>query len=1356
VKRRTFIKHTGAAGLIIFVNSSEAFQSANQIDDVALERNFLHPPSSAYPLTYWFWMNGNVSKEGITLDLEAMKRIGVAGVFNYDVGTGIPKGPIEYLSNEWLELKKHAMREAARLGLEFTMHNCPGWSASGGPWITPELSMQQVTWSESYVGGGKQISQLLPLPAQRYHYYRDIAVIAFPSLEGEELLQDVKLKTNKVPLSNSQLLSSADGVTVNVDPDTKQASLQFEFSQPYEARAISFFISAIPIEGALTRPLDFGERTSVDLESSNDGIQFSRVVSINTGLDTELLLGNKYITFDFTTTRAKYFRLISNAPRKYKQVQFSGFTRLKNWMEKTNARGRNAVLVEDASTIETNNNQTVSPGFIIQPDAVIDLSRYLDKNGMLNWNVPTGNWTILRIGFTPNGTLNKAAPDTGIGLECDKFNPAAIRFHFNKMMEKLLPVAKESKTKVGLSIDSYEAGGQNWTAGFEKKFQERFQYDIKKYIAAFAGGRIIGSVDLTERFLWDVRRLQADLMAENYYGAFTQLCHGNNLRSYLEPYESGPMEEMQIGEKGDAVMGEFWSSFSFITPVKPTALRTSKLAATITHVNGKKVAGAEAFTAEPEAARWQEYPFYLKAAGDKAFTTGINRFVIHRFAHQPHPTAVPGMSMGPWGIHFDRTNTWWNRCDEWMKYLARCQYLLQQGQQVADLLYFSGDDANMFTKVQREDLHPQPIDGYDYDLVNTDIIMNHIRISSNKIILSSGMSYRVFVLQDYKAIPLSLLKKIYQLVQDGMIMVGKKPERSTGLVDAKEGDAEFKKITSALWGSDDIVDRKIGNGRVFWGQPFNSILHTVGVSRDFTIVGNTRILFVHRKLANADVYFLSNQKREFQKVTCLFRVKNKKPEWWDPTTGKTTLLPFYYSHEDHVQIPIQFAPGGSMFVVFRNVATSTRLDVVEKDGQEIINTKLHMQEGELMSVGSTFSIAFWAKPDINILLNPNFVIGSISEPWTDYYAIYPQDGTKFFGSEHTCCGLAVGRNGVAVWENVNGLPELVMPVAIPISSWTHIALVYQDNSPSVFVNGEFISKGTKSKYAVHAMRTPLPQPGDASFYNGDMDEPDFFNEALDPTKIKSLSKERRRSGREGLPITLASGNKPAIFIHANGKYKFAKSNGSIFAQEIDTLPGVIELNKDWNIQFPPATGAPLKVELAELISLHLHSDQGVKYFSGTATYTKNFPMRKGDLTNLHWFLDLGEVAVIANVKLNNKSFGNLWTRPYRVDVTDSLREGNNLLEIEVTNQWVNRLIGDEQLPDPYKFTPGGGSSGLESVTKGSIEQLPDWYVKGQPKPNDGRVTFTTWKQYRKDSPLIQSGLVGPVVLHPAVHLTIPV
>lgn len=660
MKRRTFLKKTGSVGLFTLITPSGLVQAFGQKTTPALEEGFRNPPASAQPQTWWHWMNGNVTKEGITLDLEAMKEAGVGGFQNFDAGTLIPKGPVVYLSDEWIALKKHAIKEAERLGLEFTMHNCPGWSSSGGPWITPKLGMQQLTWSEAFVTGGQPVNKTLPQPFFKLDFYRDVCVLAYPSLPGEaslaSLVKAVTTSDNATVNINDLTGESGQYTTVRPANEGAPAWLQLEFAEPFPATSVSFIGAPGATAGAAVpgAPLSFGASTIV-LEASGDGIEFNKVAAINAGGSFGSTPEASFATAVFDTTTAKFFRFTSAQPRQYGQLYLSGIERIPNWKAKANFEGgfwRTTPVADPLRTVQKERT--------IDPATVINITQFVDKDGRLNWTPPAGNWTILRFGFTPIGTLNRSAPDTGVGLECDKFSRAAIDFHFNKMMENLLPALAPLavKGKVGLLIDSWEVGMQNWTAGFERDFEKRSGYNLLPYLPAMTG-RIVGSPELSERFLWDIRRVQADVLADNYYGRFAELCKQHHIIAYTEPYDRGPMEEMQIGSRIEANMGEFWNGLSTLFQNNSTMRRTTKLAASIQHINGRQLVGAEAFTGEPESAKWQEYPFSMKALGDKMFAQGLNRIIFHRYAHQPHPTAVPGMTMGPWGIHFDRTNTWW-------------------------------------------------------------------------------------------------------------------------------------------------------------------------------------------------------------------------------------------------------------------------------------------------------------------------------------------------------------------------------------------------------------------------------------------------------------------------------------------------------------------------------------------------------------------------------------------------------------------------------------------------------------------------------------------------------------------------
>ncbi|HEU4902398.1 MAG TPA: glycosyl hydrolase, partial [Flavisolibacter sp.] len=689
----------------------------------------------------------------------------------------------------------------------------------------------------------------------------------------------------------------------------------------------------------------------------------------------------------------------------------------------------------------------------------------------------------------------------------------AIDFHFNKMMEALLPTLQPlaQKGKVGLLIDSWEVGMQNWTKGFEKEFQQRKGYSLLPYLPAITG-RVVGSVDASNRFLFDLRRTQADLIADNYYGRFAELCQQHGIISYTEPYDRGPMEEMQIGARVEANMGEFWNGLSTLFQNNYTMRRTTKLAAAIQHVNGRKIVGAEAFTGEPMSAKWQEYPFAMKPLGDKMYTQGLNRVIFHRYAHQPHPTALPGMTMGPWGIHFDRTNTWWKPGKAWMQYMSRVQYLLQQGLFVADLLYFTGEEPAAYTKVYPDEIKPAPPPGHDYDLINAETLLKRANVKNNRIVLPDGMSYAVLVLQDHPALSLTLLRKLKQMVGEGMVMIGARPERTLGLGDEKS-ETEFNQLVSSIWGAingTSVTENRLGTGRVFWGVTAKDVLHEIKVLPDLHITsraGDAPITYIHRRTADADIYFLANQRRTSEDLVCAFRIQNKQPEFWDPDTGKTTPVGLYETTNAQTILPVQLGPSGSVFVVFRKPATGRRLLSVAKDGTIMMQAKrfAEAEQTTFNDVRNNFTISVWVKPEMDIMLSTRGTFNDGVPSWTDYYAIYPPSGEALYGQGHETAGLTAGRNGVAIWTRGGGKPVLTLAAATPISGWSHVAVMYKEGTPSIYVNGELAQRGTAATTIVHPGIGKAFLRDGASYYNGDMTLPQLFNEALSDERIAHLA-----------------------------------------------------------------------------------------------------------------------------------------------------------------------------------------------------------------------------------------------------------
>jgi hypothetical protein len=1025
MKRRTLLKAFAVAGVggpaLAELPAATGSDRADPLQNV-----FRTPPRDALPQCLWFWMNGNVSRDGITRDLEAMHRVGIGGVVNFDTGASIPKGPVDYLDAEWLALKQHAISEADRLGLDFTMHNCPGWSSSGGPWITPELAMQSLTWSETDVEGGRALQLRLDKPFTWTAHYREIAVLALP-LPARVRMQDALLRTVTL---NGKALASLGYLAVDAPSADGETIVLLELHAPSTLHGLDF----------VTRRMGTAGDPGILVEWSGNGIDFHELARWKPG---PVEADRTRVMLDFEAVDARFVRLTAHAARGYERLRLQQSARLEGWQAKANhvygeiddAAPRPQGIADCAST------------------AVIDLTAQVDAEGNLDWNAPAGRWTILRLGHGANGRTNRSAPDTGVGLECDKFNPAAFDFHFEHMMERLLPaLAPLARTgRAGLEIDSYEVGAQNWTAGFETTFRTRRGYDLSPYLPALTG-RIVDDVDTTERVLWDLRRVQADLVAECYYGRFAERCHDHGLRAWAEPYEHGPFEELQIGQAFDVPIGEFWNGLSSLFQNNLSLRRTVKLVASVAHAGRASLVAAEAFTGEPASSRWQEHPFGMKPIGDRYFTEGLNKIVVHRFAHQPHPTAAPGMTMGPWGTHFDRTNTWWGQSKAWIEYLTRCQALLQHGRFHADVAYFGGESPNHATACAREELDPRLPDGFDYDVLAGDALMG-ASVRAGKLVLANGMEYRVLVFQGRQALSLALVRKLRTLVEAGLQLVAPRPVRSLGLVGAT-AQAEFARCVEAIWGVSERWadgDRRVGRGLVLPPRAFPEVL--AGLVPDVAIEtasGEDCIRWIHRvdERASTDFYFLSNQKREAETVTATFRVTAGQAERWDPQTG--SLEPIALTvRGNKTQITLHLAPSASCFVVLRKTAAATQLLPTAITAAKMPAVPL---PPTAMATGD-FSLTLWAKPEIDAMLDV-FRFRGTQPGWTDFYALWPDDGAALHGQGHGCCGLAIGRNGVVLWERAGATPELRLAAPAPLAGWSHIALVYRDNAPSIWVDGK--------------------------------------------------------------------------------------------------------------------------------------------------------------------------------------------------------------------------------------------------------------------------------------------------------------
>jgi hypothetical protein len=969
-----------------------AIYGASLVAAAGLDDGFRNPPDTAKPWVYWFWINGNISHEGITKDLQSMQRVGIGGVLWMEVSGPhwAPQGPIAAGSREWHEAMQWAISEADRLGLAFTLSIDFGYG-SGGPHITPDLSMQKLVRSETEVRGGAFVKVKLEQPA------------------------------------------------VGTQPDL-----------------------------IWLRP---GERMRPEVTEALERADSYRDVAVF-AVPTSAMRASRLIPSDPKRFAGKHLRTIPAVPgiEKDPLMAFDG----RGW-------------VTDLPSLDDGPAQKP-----LAAGEVIDLTDRMDAEGNLRWEAPPGEWTVVRLGHASNLKMTRPVPRLALGLECDRLHPRGIDAHFEHLLKPILDAAgdKAGRTLQYIHIDSWEAYGQNWTTGFADEFRNRRGYDIRPWLPVLTG-HCVQSVGHSERFLWDMRLTVSEVTLANYIDRLRERIAPYGVRFSCEPFGRLCVNSLDYASRGDFPMAEFWTERD-IKDHFPTFdsywYHSMKGIASVANTYGKARVGAEAFTG---GRGWVDHPYLIKGMGDEAFSEGISHYVIHLSAHQAYDRMKPGLTHQKWGQHFNRHQTWWDFSTAWFDFVARSQFLLQQGRRVVDVacLYHEGAPLN-FNNIRFE-LPP----GYDYDLCTPEII-GRMTVEDGLIRLPTGVSYRYLALPGSGRLSQPLARKIEQLRKAGAAVFMQSPIVGTpGLEGYPETDNEVKRL-AAGW-------TMLPEGG------WNTLFAADGILPDFQGDG---LKWLHRKVETTDLYFVANTQTEPVERQCVFRVGGKTAELWNPETGDIHALTVTPFPAGRTRAMLRFDPAQSWFVVFRDEPSQGRS---------------------------------------------------------------PHD---------------------------------------PFAAWKTVA----------------------------------------------------------------------------------------------------------------------EIGGDWSLRFDPEWGTKDKLTFNRLQSWSEHSDPQVKYYSGTATYRTTFDFPADAAYGARLGLDLGSVEVVARVTLNGKDCGIAWKPPYRVDVTHALQPGTNELEIQVANTWVNRMIGDEQLPLDAKW---------KNWTTLSV--WPDWFKEGARSPT-GRYTFTTTRHYQKDSSLHPAGLLGPL------------
>ncbi len=1298
-----------------------------------LERGFVRPPDSARPWVYWFWLAGNINREAITADLEAMKRVGIGGVLILEVDQGAPHGPIQYASREWHDLFQFTLAEANRLGLEVNMNNDAGWCGSGGPWITPELSQKKIVWTETLVAGGGRFEGKLARPQTVVDWYRDIAVLAFPTPAGDDLSLAAASPKVTAPAAGrgfdaKALLDGDPGTRVVLPlPGTdKPQTIDFELDRPYLARSLTFSFSG---------PEEAGVHGA--LQISDDGKSFKTVIDFDAappGL-SEVFEGVQSRHFRILFTRAD--PLLESLP--IADIDISPRFRIREIQAKAAFVPRHTPLLPQQSE--------PGPALTIPREGVVDLTGRLGPEGEFAWDAPEGKWTLLRIGYTPTGKTNHPAPVEGRGLECDKLDKRGAEAMFEGLMAKLVAGSKSlvPKTLVSTHIDSWEIGSQNWTEDFREEFRRRRGYDPLVFLPALTG-RVVETLEVTERFLWDFRQTISDMIVENYAGRFRTLANGQGLRLSIEAYDA-PADEMTYAGQADEPMAEFWAWRKY-----PGAAWCAEMASAA-HTYGKKIVGVEAFTAN-DTERWQGHPAVVKDLGDWGFCEGINRFVIHRYALQPWTINAPGMSMGPWGLHYERTQTWWEMSKAWHEYLARCQFLLQQGLIVADVCCLNQEGLPMRftppTSLMQSALDRGP---YNFDGCTAEVLLTRMTVKDGRLVLPDGMSYRILVLPETETMTPELLRRVRDLVKAGATIVGSRPVKSPSLAGYPDCDGEIKSLADEIWGDGvGAAEHSLGSGRVISGKTPAEVLAGMGIGPDFQYSASAGIglRYTHRTIDGAEVYFVANKNDRSGEAVCSFRVRGSRPELWWPDTGRIDRTAAYDEADGYVRVPIRFDPVGSVFVVFRrgNGIEPDRITSWTRNGAAPVVGAVSPEpipEDNNAGVVGTFTMAVWAKPDVDVPL-PEEINAGMNPGSRRNDAVYPAPGNELYPSEagHAGAGFSIGQNGVCVYEQGAFYFVPILVRAVPVNGWTHVAIVYKDGQPELYLNGKFVYRGLKSAFKVHPAAGVRHGRGTQPF-KGELSEIRQFGRALTEAELSDLMKTTPLPAPAPqtavVDIVRGKSGRAQAEVGQPGLYEFRTADGRKHEFDANALPGPLEISGPWSLSFPARLGAPESVTLAKLVSWSEHEDPGVKYFSGRATYGKSFDV-PADLirSDRRLYLDLGKVAVMAEVTLNGRPLGVLWKAPFRVDVTETVKAGANVLEIVVANLWINRQIGDEQLAEDSDRNPDG-----------TLKAWPQWLLEGRPSPT-GRIAFNSWRLLEKNDPLVESGLLGPVTLRSAARL----
>ncbi|MBQ9432287.1 MAG: hypothetical protein IJU44_12135 [Kiritimatiellae bacterium] len=891
--------------LVFFIGAGVGLVKGEMADE------FKNPPKDQHPETWFHFIGGNVAEKGIVADLDAISSAGISGVqfFHGQFGGPWPgvQPQIKCLSESWDGLVGRLADECKSRGLRFTMQNCPGWAMSGGPWIAPSNAMRHLVYSRTEVKGGQRVSKNLPFAPNTsadWRDYRDVAVIAFRKPLGDtaEYLKPQSVSSNLKEFNLPKWLEGKDPLNVRADSPVP-TWFEFKFDHPVTVRTVDF-----PSINSLGHGWCYVPETTVRVEAVDAGrtIPLAELPLPSGNWQEE----NYPFSIACSEATATAFRVTvdNRHPINLGLIRFSSAARKEDWQGEAGWTLRGQVYRQPPS-------QNCSSW--ISSSTVTNLTGCMNADGSLEWDAPSGEWVVLRVGHVNTGAKNGPAPAEGTGFECDKLSEKGADAQFAGYVGRLTAKGGALNKKLdSMLMDSWECRRQTWTEGFDKEFFKRCGYDVFTYMPALFG-YVVDSPETTTRFLCDWRGLISDCIANRFYGRMAKLAHQQGLQIQFETSfgDVVPGDIMEYYKHADIPMCEFWQPHQGRSYVGSRNFKPVRPTVSAAHLYGKPRVAAEAFTSF--ALTWDEKLRYLKYVANLHMADGVTHMIFHTYTHNPRTDWLPpGTSFGSGiGTPFLRGQTWWKHMPEFTAYLARCGYMLEKGNPVSDVLWYLGD---MLDHKPLEDA-PFP-DGYRFDYCNPDALLNRVKVVDGMWRTPDGISYRVLWIPECRLMLPDTLEKILDgLKRGGTVAVAAMPFGMATLSGGNRAKRRFLNLVETLWGKADpesVGTRKVGKGRLFVGWNLEKVLAANGIAPDVSQTGRNRVVWNHRSDKDSEWYFVTPDNPGGFSGSVGFRCTGDV-EVLDPTTGAAVKTAAMSARSDRTWLSFDLEPSESRFVVFR-------------------------------------------------------------------------------------------------------------------------------------------------------------------------------------------------------------------------------------------------------------------------------------------------------------------------------------------------------------------------------------------------------------------------------------------------------